>query len=131
MESKAQIRWNLYRKSTAGRLEYQSINNLPIGTKVYGFKVRVTPFTRCSIVGNDIHEMEIVQFSSSSKAAFRLKKDKTYFKKHCNAFDYCMFTDKAAAERAQKNVARDLLEQLTEELSILDTLKKKAEELVK
>ena len=131
MESKSQVRWNLYRKSTAGRIEYQDINNLPVGIKVYGFKVHVTPFTRCSIVGTDIHEMEIVQFSPYSKGAFRLKKDKTFFKKHCNAFDYCMFTDKASAERAQKNVARDLLEQLTDELSTLDALKKIVEGIVK
>lgn len=130
MESKAQIRWNLYKQSSNGRIDYQNVSTLTPNTIVYGFRIKVSTITRCSLVDSSIHEMKVVQYKPSSIGIFRKKKDGTFFKNPCSPFDYCMFTDKTEAERAQKKVAKDLLQQVNEEIVILSNLKINVENIL-
>ena len=130
MESKAQRRWNLYKQSSNGRIDYQTVSSLTPNTTVYGFKIKVSTITRCSLVASAIHEMTAVQYNSTHISIFRKRKDGTFFKNPCSPFDYCMFTDKADAERAQKNVAKDLLQQVNEELDTLQKIKVNVEDIL-
>ena len=50
MQSKAQIRWNLYRQSSSGRIDYHNVSTLTPNTIVYGFRIKVSTITRCSLV---------------------------------------------------------------------------------
>lgn len=130
MESKAIRRWNLYSQSSAGKIDYRSITLLAPNTVVYGFRIKVSTITRCSLVSPVIHEMHILQYKLNSIGAFRKKKDGSYFKKPCHPFDYCLFKTKEDAEEAQRKVSKDLLEQINDEMKILSSIKSTVEQIL-
>lgn len=127
---KCRDRWDLFQQSANRKMAWNQIDTLPVGTRLYGFKVRVTSVTRCSKVGKEIHELTVLQKGNAKNSAYRTKKDGTSFKKPCHTFDYCMYFTKAEAEVAQRNVALDLQTQVKEELETLLKLQKEVEEVL-
>ena len=130
MIGKCRARWDLFQQSADKKMKWNQIDSLPVGTRLYGFKVRVTSVTRCSIVGKEIHELTVLHKGSYKNSAYRTRKDGTSFKKPCHTYDYCMYFTKAEAEAAQQNVALDLQNQVKEELEILMKMQKEIETIL-